>query len=76
MNWNTSVNFSLQRNELKSFPNFEQSVYRNILVIGEPITINKVFNFHGVDPNTGSYGYSDSAGTQTIALLLFGIRQY
>jgi TonB-linked SusC/RagA family outer membrane protein len=55
--WSTSVNISFQKNKLASFPGLASSNYANILVIGQPINIQKVFHFIGVTPATGVYQF-------------------
>ena len=57
--WSTDINLSIPRNKLVAFQNLEESTYANQYVIGEPITIKKVFNFLGVDSETGLYKFED-----------------
>ncbi|SRX74747.1 SusC/RagA family TonB-linked outer membrane protein [Aequorivita antarctica] len=57
--WTTSFNISLPKNKLLEFPNLEQSTYRNSYVIGEPITIRKVYHVLGVNPETGIFEFED-----------------
>lgn len=57
--WETNFNISFPKNKLVSFPNLEGSTYTNKYVIGQPITIVKVYNFEGVDPETGLYSFTD-----------------
>ncbi len=42
-----------------SYPNFEQSPYTNVYVIGEPLNILRLLHYTGVDPQTGLYSYED-----------------
>jgi hypothetical protein len=60
--WNSSINLSIPRNRLVAFPNLEGSTYANQLVIGESLNIRKVYQFNGVNPNTGIYEYEDFDG--------------
>ena len=60
--WSTSFNISLNRNELLSFPDLEGSTYANSYVIGEPLNIRKVYQFEGLDPQTGLYKFKDYNG--------------
>ena len=58
--WITSFNITIPRNELISFENLENNpTFRNQLVIGQPIDVDRVFEFTGVDPDTGFYTFTD-----------------
>ncbi|HEY0176751.1 MAG TPA: SusC/RagA family TonB-linked outer membrane protein, partial [Pedobacter sp.] len=59
-NWSTNVNLTIPRNKLLAFPNLATSSYANSLVIGQPITITKVYHALGVDPATGLYTFSST----------------
>ncbi|MBG6109817.1 TonB-linked SusC/RagA family outer membrane protein [Flavobacterium sp. CG_9.10] len=61
-NWSTNINLTMSRNKLLKFPNLEGSTYANQLVIGEPLNIQKVYHFTGVDPQTGVYTFEDVNG--------------
>jgi len=63
--WQSSINLTIPRNKLVNFPNLEASSYSNQLVIGQPISLIKVYHFYGVDPITGLYQVMDSHGTPT-----------
>jgi hypothetical protein len=43
------------------------STYADQYVVGQPITIVKVFHYLGVDPSTGIYQFASSSGHQTSA---------
>ena len=58
--WNTSINLTIPRNKLVSYPNLEASPYSNTYVIGEPLTILKSFHYIGVDPTTGLINFQDA----------------
>lgn len=60
--WNTKFNLTIPKNELLQFPNLANSTYSNSYVIGKPITIEKVYHFVGVDPETGVYIFEDFNG--------------
>src|SRR5690606_13479626 len=60
--WSTAFNLTIPKNELLEFPNLANSTYANSFVIGELITIEKVFHFTGVDPETGVYTFEDYNG--------------
>ena len=60
--WTTNFNVSAARNELLAFPGLAGSTFANTYVIGEPITIIKVYEFTGVNPQTGLYDVADLNG--------------
>ena len=64
--WATSFNLTIPKNELIEFPNLEGSSFANQLVIGKPINIRKVYQFNGVNPETGIYEFEDFDGDGAI----------
>lgn len=58
--WTTSVNISIPRNKLVSFPNLEASSYANQYLVGQPLTITRRYKMSGIDPATGVYQYLDA----------------
>lgn len=64
--WQSGFNISFPKNELLSFPGLEGSTYANRYVIGQPTTIVKVYNYEGVDPETGLYQFTDFNGDGVI----------
>ena len=65
--WNTSLNVTFPKNELKSFDDFEQSSYSKTLEIGYDITRIYGKKFLGVDPSTGQASYLlDEESTSSI----------
>ncbi|SHN41854.1 SusC/RagA family TonB-linked outer membrane protein [Chitinophaga sp. CF418] len=66
ISWSSSINLTIPQNKLLAFPNLEQSSYwSSTLVIGEPLTLTKVYHYNGVDPVTGLYQFSDKDGKLT-----------
>lgn len=63
--WRTSFNFAVNKNELKEFPNIEASTYKDLLVVGQPLTIQKGFQFTGIDQQTGLALFRKADGTTT-----------
>ncbi|MCK0115239.1 SusC/RagA family TonB-linked outer membrane protein [Gelidibacter sp. F63206] len=57
--WTTSLNLTLPKNKLISFPNLEGSTYSNKYVIGQPLDIHRVYHFIGVNQQTGIYEFED-----------------
>jgi TonB-dependent starch-binding outer membrane protein SusC len=57
--WTTSVNISIPRNKLVSFPDLEAfPAYSNLYVVGEPLSIRKVYKYTGMD-DQGLYTFQD-----------------
>ena len=67
LKWNSSINLTLSRNKLLSFPNLSSSTYRNIYRINQPLNIRLLYNFKGVDPQTGIYQFADINGDGRIS---------
>jgi TonB-linked SusC/RagA family outer membrane protein len=57
--WAPSFNFSINRNELLSFPGLANSPYRNAGLVGQPLNFIWLLHYTGVDPQTGEYTYQD-----------------
>jgi len=66
-NWNTSINLTIPKNRLLSFPGLEGSAYADTFVIGESVNIRKLYQSTGVDPQTGLYTFMDYNGDGVIA---------
>lgn len=65
--WSTSINITVPRNKLVAFPRLEASSYANDYVIGKPLSIRKVFDFIGVDSQTGIFQYNDTNEDEIIS---------
>lgn len=65
--WNSSLNLSLPNNKLLAFPNLENSTYANRYVIGEPLTIVKLYELQGVNTETGLFEFRDFNGDGVIS---------
>ncbi len=59
LTWTTSANFSQSRNKLIAFPDLENSTYATTLVVGAPLSIQKSYNYTGLDSQTGLYLIND-----------------
>lgn len=55
--WKTSLNVTIPRNTLVSYPNLASSSYRFTYVEGKPLTIFKVWDLVRLDTETGLYVY-------------------
>ncbi len=62
LKWTSSVNFSMVRNQLLSYPDLDGSVYANTFVIGEPITVQRLYRYTGINSETGTYTFDDVNG--------------
>ena len=67
--WSTNFNITLPKNKLVAFDGLETSTFSNRYIIGEPLTIVKLYQSHGVDPETGSYDIEDYNGDGEISSL-------
>jgi len=65
--WNSNFNISFPTNKLVSFPGLEGSTYANTYVTGYPTSIKKVYNYEGIDPETGLYIFTDYNGDGKIS---------
>lgn len=63
--WTTVLTLTVPKNELLSFPGLANSPYANTLIIGQPITIKKLYHLVGVNPATGIYQFSSASGMPT-----------
>jgi len=63
--WRSSFNITEAKNTLKTYPGLETSPFVNVFVVGQPVTIKKVFRSTGVDPTAGVYSFLDSKGAKT-----------
>lgn len=57
--WNTTFNISANRNKLLAFPDLENTTSANYLIIGESLSFSRVYNYLGVDPDTGLWQFED-----------------
>lgn len=58
-NWRTSLNLSIPRNKLVSYPGIAGSSYNTTYAIGKPLSIMYALHSTGVDPATGVYTFQD-----------------
>jgi TonB-linked SusC/RagA family outer membrane protein len=57
--WHASINFTLPRNTLVTYPDLEASSYAYRYQVGESLFIRKAYHYTGVDPQTGLYTFED-----------------
>lgn len=66
--WSTSVNLTIPRNKLVSFPGIASSSYANRFVVGSPInTLTFLYQYTGVDPTTGLFTFKDVNGDGSLS---------
>ncbi len=65
LKWSTSFNLTIPRNKLLEFPGLETSSFSQTLVIGQPLSILKLFKYAGVDPASGLYQFRGKDGKLT-----------
>ena len=58
-NWITSFNLTIPKNKLIAFPGLEGSTFANQFVVGESLSIRRLYNSLGVNPDTGVYEFED-----------------
>ncbi len=64
--WNMAFNLSFSKNKLMEFPGLEDSPYASRFVIGQPLSIYKLYNLQGVNPETGLFEFTDYNGDGVI----------
>ncbi len=57
--WQTFINLTVPNNKLVRFPNLDQTAYASIYRVGEPLNIQLLYQYDGVDPITGLYRVTD-----------------
>lgn len=60
--WSTTGLLTIPRTALIKYPSLNTTSFANAYVLGMPTTIQKVFNFAGVNPQTGVYQFYDKDG--------------
>jgi TonB-dependent starch-binding outer membrane protein SusC len=68
--WKSSLNLSIPKNRLVSYPNISSSSYANSLVVGMPTNIVYLYHYTGLDKTTGIYTFEDFSGN---GIIDFGI---
>jgi len=61
--WTTSLNVTFPKNKLVSYPNLAQSFYSSTYVVGQPVTLTKLFHYLGTDPQTGAPKFATKSGS-------------
>jgi len=59
INWQSFLNITIPKNKLVSYPGIEQSPYSNIYKVGHPLNISLLYQYEGLDPESGYYTVTD-----------------
>ncbi|SHI47316.1 TonB-linked outer membrane protein, SusC/RagA family [Mesonia phycicola] len=57
--WQSNINLTIPQNKLIEFDGIEETAYQNIYRVGEPLDIAILFQYEGIDPETGFYQIRD-----------------
>lgn len=57
--WTTSINLTLSKNKLLRFPGLENSSYNQQYRIGQPLNIEILYKYKGINQQTGVYEFED-----------------
>lgn len=57
--WTSTMNLTLARNKLMSFPGQASTSYASTLEVGKSLTVSRGFHYTGVDPKSGLYQFED-----------------
>lgn len=62
--WTTSFNITIPKNKLLSYHDLEKSFYGSTYAIGQPINLTRLYDFTGIDAQTGAprYATKDASG--------------
>jgi len=63
--WQVSGNVSFQNNKLLEFPDLENSQFKDSYEIGKTINTIRLYQYAGVNPETGLYQFYDQNGALT-----------
>lgn len=66
--WSLKSSMGINRNKLIDYPNLSQSPYKNRLVIGKSLSIQRFLHYIGVDPQNGEYLFEDFTKDGNIVL--------
>jgi len=63
--WKTNINLTIPKNTLVRFDGLASSGYAFAYKIGQPIALSQLYNFGGVNPQTGISSFIDANGNLT-----------
>lgn len=59
LQWTSNINLTIARNRLLRFPGLENSPYNQTYRIGKPLNIALLYNYNGINQQTGVYEFDD-----------------
>ncbi len=65
--WNSSINLSVPRNKLIAYPDLSGSSYANQYEVGKSLFIKKLYQYNGLNSQTGVYNFTDINSDGTIS---------
>lgn len=57
--WSSAINLTLPKNKLISYPGLESTSYKNVYVVGNPLSVLNLYKYLGVNQATGLYSFED-----------------
>lgn len=61
--WRTSLNITIPQNKLLRYEDLEKSFYGSTYAIGQPINLTRLYDFIGIDPQTGAPEFATKNGS-------------
>jgi len=62
LNWRVSINATIPRNKLAEYEGLATSSYANQYILGEPVNIVRLYQWAGLDAQTGTYVFRAADG--------------
>ncbi|WP_158963474.1 SusC/RagA family TonB-linked outer membrane protein [Myroides fluvii] len=57
--WFTNFNLSFPKNKLVAYPGLEEGTQSSFYIIGKSLNLVKLYQYEGIDPNTGAFTFKD-----------------
>ncbi|MDB5114935.1 MAG: TonB-dependent Receptor Plug Domain protein [Mucilaginibacter sp.] len=70
ISWSSSLNLTIPKNKLLSFPDIQSSSYATTYFIGQSVNTIAGFSYAGVNPTTGDFQFRKAAGQITASPVL------
>jgi len=67
LSWSSRITMTVPKNKLVAFDGLETSTFANRYIIGQPLTLIRLYHSLGVDPETGLYQFEDYNGDGAIS---------
>jgi TonB-dependent starch-binding outer membrane protein SusC len=62
LTWTSTFNLTIGQNKLVRFDNLQESPYKEQLVVGASVNVFKLFDYAGIDPETGKVQFRNAEG--------------